>query len=293
MLNKQIITIFTIPKPFLGHINVIQRNAIKSWIELRPKCEIILFGDDSGVIETAKEFNLVSIPTIHKNEYNTPMLNSVFDLAQQKSSNEIMVYVNADILLYQDLISTVERINLQKYLASGRRYDMDITTEIKDGDKTELSELYVKVRNGGILHGFSGKDYFIFKKNTVKMRPFAVGRPGWDDWLLYHMREQSIPIINSTYAVTAIHQNHDYSHSKYGEDKRVSGPEWLQNNKTIESFTNIIGLQDADWVLKESVLSQPKGVLRLSNILSYFYLWRLILAAKRRIMVKLSHIINF
>ena len=52
------ITIFTIPKPFKGHINTIQRNAIQSWMQLKPECEIILFGDDYGVSDIAKEFGL-------------------------------------------------------------------------------------------------------------------------------------------------------------------------------------------------------------------------------------------
>ncbi len=30
------ITIFAIPKPFKGHIDVIQRNAIQSWTKLSP-----------------------------------------------------------------------------------------------------------------------------------------------------------------------------------------------------------------------------------------------------------------
>ncbi len=287
-IMKKALTLFTIPKPFIGHINVIQRNAIKSWLQLRPKCEIMLFGDDLGVNEAAKEFDLISIPEIVKNEYNTPMLNSVFDLAQKKSSNEIMVFVNADILLSQDLISVVENIYIRKFLVSGRRYDVDLRREMSFEDKTEYSKLEIKVKNEGILHGYSGKDYFIFRKNTVKMLPFAVGRPGWDDWLLYHMREQCIPIINSTHSITAIHQNHDYSHSKYGEDKRVSGPEWVLNNKTIGSFTNIIGLRDADWVIEEGILSRPKGILRLSNMLSYSYLWRLLLAVKRRMSIRYS-----
>jgi hypothetical protein len=51
------LTIFTIPKPFRGHIEVIQRNAIESWLRLRPQCEIILCGDDPGVAEAASEYS--------------------------------------------------------------------------------------------------------------------------------------------------------------------------------------------------------------------------------------------
>jgi hypothetical protein len=49
--NSIMLTIFAIPKPFRGHIGVIQRNAICSWLELRQACEIILLGDDEGTAE--------------------------------------------------------------------------------------------------------------------------------------------------------------------------------------------------------------------------------------------------
>ena len=50
------VTILTVPKPFKGHIDTIQRNAIKSWLKLYPKCEIILFGDDESIAKAAEEF---------------------------------------------------------------------------------------------------------------------------------------------------------------------------------------------------------------------------------------------
>ena len=64
------LTIFAIPKSFEDpHINIIQRNAIQSWLQLQPKCEIILFGNDKGVAETAEEFGVKYIPEIEKNEF--------------------------------------------------------------------------------------------------------------------------------------------------------------------------------------------------------------------------------
>lgn len=283
------ITIFTIPKPFNGHIKVIQRNAIKSWMQLKPQCEIILFGDDKGVSEIAQEFKLLNIPNIDKNEFGTPLLDSVFNLAQQHSSNNILVYVNSDIIIFNDLITTLKKVKFSKYIISGRRYNFDISDEINFDDGSYL-DLLKKIKIEGKLHGFSGKDYFIFKKGTVDMQKFAVGRPGWDDWILYHMREKSIPIINSTNSINVIHQNHDYSHSKFGEKIRVGGPEWDRNNATIGSFTNIISLRDADWIIDNDQLVRPPFPLRMYNILSYFYLWRLLLAVKTRLLLFISRI---
>lgn len=50
------ITVFTIPKPFEGHIGTIQRNAIQSWCNLKPRPDVILFGDEKGVGDAAEYF---------------------------------------------------------------------------------------------------------------------------------------------------------------------------------------------------------------------------------------------
>lgn len=49
------LTIFSIPKAFNGHIGDIQRNAINSWTRLQPECEILLLGDDEGTGKAADE----------------------------------------------------------------------------------------------------------------------------------------------------------------------------------------------------------------------------------------------
>src|SRR6266853_4649960 len=49
--SEPVLTIFASAKPFHGHTGVIQRNAIASWTRLRPRPEIILFGNEPGVAE--------------------------------------------------------------------------------------------------------------------------------------------------------------------------------------------------------------------------------------------------
>jgi hypothetical protein len=45
------LTIFTSPKPFTKnpHINLIQRNAIQSWLHLGPEVEVFMMGDEAGM----------------------------------------------------------------------------------------------------------------------------------------------------------------------------------------------------------------------------------------------------
>ncbi len=276
------LTIFTIPKPFVGHSRMIQRNAIKSWLELKPRCEIILFGDDAGVAEIAKELSVEHIPSIVKNEFRTPLLSSAFATAQKVAKNDILMYANTDVIFFQDLIEAVHRVNKPPFLACGRRWDLDIMDDVDFEDSEWIIKLLNRIRDEGNLHGYAGIDYFIFPKNTVNMPDFSVGRPGWDNWLVYDVRMREIPVIDATEAITVIHQNHDFSHSKFGGKKRVGGPEWQKNIEIAGGLTNMMTLWDAGWTLGKNGLKRPDFPMRLFSMLSLFYPWRVLLAVKRK-----------
>ena len=95
------LTLFTIPKSFQSpHISLIQRNSIQSWLRLAPRCEVILFGDDDGIAETAEEFGLEHIAGIKRNEYRTPILSEVFEQAQEIALMLLFQVHTRTILLY-------------------------------------------------------------------------------------------------------------------------------------------------------------------------------------------------
>ena len=75
------LTILSTPKPFVGHIGLIQRNAIGSWVRLSPRPQIILFGDSAGVHEVAAEFGLEHVPSVDANEFGTPYLRALLQQA--------------------------------------------------------------------------------------------------------------------------------------------------------------------------------------------------------------------
>jgi len=115
------------------------------------------------------------------------------------------------------------------------------------------------------------------------MLDFAVGRPGWDDWLIYDVRMRKIPVIDATEAITVIHQNHDYSHSRFHEKNRVGGPELKMNTMIAGGGANMMTLRDADWVLNKKCIKRPKLNFRILSILSLYYPWRWLLGLKRTI----------
>jgi len=278
------LTIFSIPKPFVGHNRIIQRNAIKSWLRLEPRCEVILFGDDEGVAETAAELSVQHIPWIAKNEYGTPLLSSAFVAAQKAAQNSILMYANADVIFFQDLIKAVQRFNENpSFLICGRRWDLDIAEEVDFEDSKWATKLLDTINNEGKLHGYAGIDYFVFPRNLVHMPDFSVGRPGWDGWLVYDVRMRRIPVIDATEVITVIHQNHDYTHSKFPEHNRVGGPELKQNTQVAGGGANMMTLREADWILTKKGMERPRLSLRILSVLSMYYPWRWALGVKRTI----------
>ena len=78
------LTVFSTPKPFAGHIDVIQRNAILSWQRLHPDIEVILVGDDAGAAEVCAELGIRHIPQVERNKYGTKYLASIYDRCRKR-----------------------------------------------------------------------------------------------------------------------------------------------------------------------------------------------------------------
>src|SRR5271167_1840918 len=96
------ITFFTTPKPFVGHIGVIQRNAIESWKRVHPTAEVLLFGDEQGAADTARELGIRHIPEVKRNAHGTKFLSPIFDGAQDLARHNLLCYINCDIILLSD-----------------------------------------------------------------------------------------------------------------------------------------------------------------------------------------------
>src|SRR4051812_22757769 len=91
-----VITLYTTPKAFVGHNGLIQRNAIASWLRLRPTVDIMLLGADAGTAEIAAEFKIKHVPAVEKNEFGTPLLSSLFKTAEANSTSNWLMLINAD-----------------------------------------------------------------------------------------------------------------------------------------------------------------------------------------------------
>jgi hypothetical protein len=262
------LTMFSIPKPFAGPIGMIQRNAIQSWSRLRPRCEIILFADEPGTREAAAESGATHVPDVVRNEYGTPLLDSVFERAEEMASHRLLCYVNADIVLMSDFLRAAQRVARSKpvFLMVGQRWGVDIGEPLDFGPDWE-QRLRAHLARHGRLHSPCGSDYFVWPRGSIgEMPPFAVGRPFWDTWLIYRARSLGLPVVDASRVVTAVHQDHDYKHVPDQRGEAWHGPEGDRNLElTGDLHNHLYRILDATHMLTSWGLPPAWGYRHLQT----------------------------
>lgn len=244
------LTIFAVPKPFDQLSATIQHNAILSWKSLAPSCEIILLGDEQGVAEFAREHRLRHIPKIECNSFGTPLISSVFDLAKTSASFNRLAYVNADIILPDNFAAAVDAISFRNYLLIGRRTCVTIDQPIEFENDQWYKYLMHWATETGHLDSAWGMDYFVFPREMWdEIPPFAIGRFGWDNWLVYNTLCRRIPVVDLTRAVTVLHQDHDYK-TTAGFDPRNWKSDEISNNLKLAGKGVDYGVRQSGWRLE-------------------------------------------
>jgi hypothetical protein len=266
-----LLTLFSAPKPFTNpHIRTIQRNALQSWTHL-DDVEVILVGDEPGMADVAAEFRVTHLPHVARTPQGTPLVSSIFALARDHAHLEahspapLLCYVNADILLTPDVVQAAHRVHAQArdFLIIGRRWNLDVTEPL-DFSPGWVERLHARTHREGTLHVPAGSDYFIFPRPLFTDMPdFAIGRAGWDNWTIFHARQQGWPTIDATPDVFIVHQNHDYSHLPGG--KPHYNHEESHRNITLargpeNNYTGYI-LLDTDRELRDGKIVSPRPTL--------------------------------
>ncbi len=261
------ITFFTIPKPFTGHIGIIQRNAIRNWKGLHPEIQVILMGNEDGVAEVAQELACQHLPEIEKSDYGTPRIDAAFRLADQTARHPVLAYVNGDILFFRRVIDLVQAISFahRQFLFTGHKWLVDIEVELS-AVEIQTESVLVHHCQSAVMAGATGIDFFFYPRSQYrKMPPLIVGRPGWDNWMLFDTIKQRIPLVIPDQGILALHQNHETGHvpdKKPGT--RWEGPEAEFNRHSIGSSKPLdFSLEDANQQISaEGRLSARQGDYR-------------------------------
>ncbi len=248
------LTLFAIPKPFEGHIGIIQRNAVQSWLALHPDIEVLLFGDEPGTAQVARQYGATHVPRVACNEYGTPLVSDMFAKAERMAKHPLLCYVNADIILMSCFIRGLQTVASakQRFLMVSHRWDADISEplDFEDGWEASLADW---VRRNGSLHGPAGIDLFAFPKGLWgELPPFAIGRPAYDNWLLFRARQLGAALVDATPVIMIVHQNHHYGHNPQGKKGIWEGPEAERNRQLAGGSDHLFLLLHASHLLTTS-----------------------------------------
>ncbi len=270
------ITLFAVPKPFskpgLGppsSIDLIQRNAIRSWSQLQPKIDVLLIGDEPGIKRTAEELGVGYADGLEVNHLGTPLLSSAFEIAHQNSTSPFLAYCNCDVILTNDFVHSIERIadcGLDDFVAFGRRTDLELTREIDFTDRQQIEALKADCQARGRQAPVVCKEYFVFPRGSYSSIPdFAVGRGNWDNWMIHAAKQAERPVVDLSGVVSAIHQDHSYRHVGKGRwGCYVSGEE-ARENQRLAGGRNVISGSTATWQLDDRGLRKvPLSRLNLA-----------------------------
>jgi len=246
------VTLFSTPKPFQGHINVIQRNALQSWKLLHPDVEVILFGDDEGAAEICREFGFRHEPEVQRSELGTKRLDSIFVKAQQIAKHRTVCYANCDIIFARDLLHAQGALAAwnPNHLMVGRRWDVDITEPLHFEDSHWQQKIILHAKKEGIQRFYHNIDYFLFPCGLYKeIPPLVIGRIWWDHWLVGKARALGAAVVDVSEMVCAIHQNHDYAYHAKGIEGVSNDEDARRNHQLAKADCRLGTIEDAPYRL--------------------------------------------
>jgi len=264
------LAIFTSPKPFIdSRIDRIQRNAIASWRDMGSAVDVFLVGNEKGTKQAAKDLGVGHLPDVRVNEQGTPLVSSIFELARKASEAPILAYVNADIILFPETLSFVNDVAMRaaSFALMGQRIDLELKDAL-DFSGSWPDQLREKIRREGRLHPPGGSDYFIFPRHLYRDLPdFAIGRAGWDNWMIYHAVSSPWMAIDGTPTLDVVHQNHDYGHLAGGE-AHYRTEESADNAQMAGGMRQLYTLLDVNFEFRDRQIRKKR--FRLVSAVRYF-----------------------
>jgi hypothetical protein len=244
-----VLTIFSVPKAFQGPIGEIPRRALSSWKALGDDVQVLLLGDEEGVVEAARAAGATHLPDVARTDRGTPRLDSALAAAEQAACHPLRCFVNADVILFDDLPTAAQLVSAHadRFLIVGQTVDLD-----RPRDRDDAAAR-------GRRRGPAALDYFVFPAGLYRhVPPFAIGRACFDNWLVWRARQDAI-VVDATADVVAVHQSHDYAHVGGGKTEAYYGDEAARNLELAGGKGRLYTLHDASHVLRDRRLHRNPG----------------------------------
>lgn len=295
------ITIMTSCKAFKGATGELQIRSIRNWKALHPDVEVFVFGQAEMADTIAVQEGFSYIPGISSTAQGIPFFNAIVEYANRHAKHDMLLYLNADILLPAKLLDVLPLLEgFDRFLVCGQRIDLQepLDKDFPDaGWEGRLPRLVA--HRQAILHAVTGIDYFLFKRGMWHgLPPLIIGRGGYDGALLAYCLRQSIPVIDASWAIPVLHQFHDYGHVAGGVGEAHRGEDARQNRLRHDIAHSVPVLTDADWIIVNGRLengnARGDSLRKFEVFLRYKHhckalgylvrvVWRLLGMGKRRV----------
>jgi hypothetical protein len=233
-------------KPAAAGVGGAQRAAVRSWRDARPACHVVLVGDEPGTAELASELGVEHVPDVARNDLGTPLLDDVLRIAAERARADLVCLLNGDVVVSSGFVDAALELAIwrPRFLMVGQCADVDGAPAA-----TTDAALRAAAATGG-LRGPEALDFFVFPAGLFgRVPPFALGRTGFDNWLVWRAQELGAPVVDVTRAVPVLHVRHDYGHLPGGKDDAYHGVESRRNWELAGGPHRFRTLEDADFRL--------------------------------------------
>ena len=154
----------------------------------RDLVEIVLIGTndaEEGLADIPQAKRIVVLRNVARNQFGTPLLNSVFELAREHASNDVLCFVNSDVVLFPDLLRTISIAKAWRWpwLMTGRRTTVHLGEGVV-GSPYWQESVRKAAASRGVLDPPDYVDYFVYGRGMFRtVPPFAIGRAAYDNCL--------------------------------------------------------------------------------------------------------------
>lgn len=272
-------------RPFRADIAEVQLNAIRSWLAIRPRCEIILVDDEEGTTAAATRGLDVRVVTeVKRSGLGAPLLDDLLRVGAVHARHEILAYNTADVMLPPDFATKVRQchdlMQGRPYLAVAGRWDLSRPVSIAFDRADWWSSVQAAVRAHGKPHGHTALDLWVYPQEfKLPVPPFPIGRCATDSWVVYWARREGIPVIDMTGELMLVHQ----FHNRVAKRSPLFYAEQLECIRLFDNIAeNGMSLLDTDWVFEGGHIRRPRGLRRLHSAMAFFRPYRWLIGLRRK-----------
>lgn len=264
------LTIFSSTRAFEGEFERIQINALTSWISLDPRPEVIVLGDEAGTEKACSALGIRWVRQIEVTGTGAPMLDSVFREVQRIANGQLLAYINPDVIVLQEFVDAIEEIHsrLRRFVLIAAPWNARVESSLIGPSQDWAATL--RALKATAAPPRLGADVFLFPKGAFDpIPPVAIGRLGWDNWLLWRAATIGIPSVDISESVTFIHQDHGGSTHRGSLTRtlEVFEKEVARNLTALHWWEEMIRRTDMPYVLGLDLRLKKRRHLGLAGLI--------------------------